>query len=85
MSGLSPVQMVQSAELVMGKYHMDSLAMADFVVKSANFLRPGPELDAAVSTALGRTDGKMAELLMNSAIARLGTPLRTTSPTAPPD
>ena len=33
-----------------------------------HFSRPGPELNPAASTAFGRIDGRMAELLMNSAI-----------------
>ena len=71
MSGLSPVQMVQSAELVMGKYHMDSLAMADFVVKSAIFRALGRKLGAPASREPVQIVGRMAELLMKSAIATL--------------
>ena len=49
-----------------------NLVMADFTSKSAIFCAPTPELGATVSTLPGRIAGQMAELLMNSAIARLG-------------
>ena len=54
----------------------DSSAMADFHPKSAIFhvLRLCPI--AAVSMALGRNAGKMAELLMKSAKQDQGTPAR---------
>ena len=48
-------------------------------IKLCHFSRPRPELGATLNTALGRTAGKMAELLMNSAIPSEGS-MRTSWP-----
>ena len=54
-------------------------SMADFDVKSAIELCPGPELGTTVSADLGRIAVRMAELLMKSAIPSEG-PIRTSWP-----
>ena len=71
MSEMFPVQAVLSAKSVSIGTRTDCPTMADFLQKSANFRTWRSGLGIAVSTVLGRTDDKMAELLMNSAIARL--------------
>ena len=45
--------------------------VAHLIPNSAIFRAPKPELSATVSTVLGRVGGRMAELLMKSAIAKL--------------
>ena len=69
MSRLSPDQVVLSAKLVTGATRADSLATADFQVKSAIFAAARQGLVARVSTPLAKIHGKMAELLMKFAIS----------------
>ena len=76
---LSPVKIDESAELVMSATRADSLAMADFRYKSANF-RPLTRC-CAPRQARRRIQivVNMAELLMNSAMPSEGS-MRTSWP-----
>ena len=67
MSKLSLVHMVRSAKLVMVGTLPSQCSDGRFHSQVCHFSRLGPELDPAASTAFGRTEGKMAELLMKSA------------------
>ena len=71
MSEMFPVQAVLSAEWVSIATLTDCLTMADFLPKSAIFRTRRSGSGVAVSTVQGRIVVRMAELLMNSAIAIL--------------
>ena len=68
---LDVVRTAESPPLAMDGAGTASLAMADFDVKSAIFHAPALDVAHVTGTGLDRNGGKMAELLMNSAIAGL--------------
>ena len=67
------------------RLHRDTLPMAEFIPNSAIFHDQGLVMFVSVSTAASQIGGRMAELLMNSAIARLDVPLGPASPILGPD
>ena len=79
MSKLSLVHMVRSAKLVMVGTLPSQCSDGRFHSQVCHFSRLGPELDPAASTAFGRTEGKMGDLLMNSAMPSEGS-MRTSWP-----
>ena len=67
MSRLSAAQMIRLAKLVIVGTRNFKSSDGRFRSKVCHFSRPGLELGATASAALGRISVKMAELLMKSA------------------